>query len=559
MTLKCSEITNFLSWRDSTILYCFLVASASCHLALPHIIRPMLRVLKFVRTTYIPLEVFLSIQWIFWILSKNLTNFCSNRHASGHQRTFLAWRPDQYEWTWLHQCISVEWGMFLPSARGVELEVHCDDDRWSYLESTRSPHGLQRHLLILSVEALPVRLQVLHSGCFCCSCLAFAFAFLVVIAFLCVAVVTGGIVVGSSTWSPAVFRPISSSASSCTCWCLYCSCCLCCSCDFLSGVGVCLCPSPCLSWESRLASCCHHPHPLHFQLIRSDLLQSFGKSNTIATQLFSGTLGVCTQLQVVPQKIGTRFIVTVYLTASAKAVPDARSHSPTSSSQALQPDSKPSAWPHQSFASVMIFCIKAYCRFWVSGAYLLRIRRHASACLILQQIGQEFGHCLSWSKPTSNTTVCSTSNVHRPALARLPGRSDFVRLRICPSTVKRLCWRGSSGFGSWSESLDALHRFHRTKAACPGLSGPKAIRHQELPSYSKLCSFFVDLRFQRTGSATTYEYKMTVWLHLFLKTRWWDDLSQGLLRSKRERTENLPCIVQLICACLCTSWRRKKR
>ena len=58
--------------------------------------------------------------------------------------------------------------------------------------------------------------------------------------------------------------------SSCTCWCLYCSCCLCCSCDFLSGFGVCICPSLCLSWESRLASCCHHPHMFHFQLTRSD-------------------------------------------------------------------------------------------------------------------------------------------------------------------------------------------------------------------------------------------------------------------------------------------------
>ena len=38
-------------------------------------------------------------------------------------------------------------------------------------------------------------------------------AFLVVLAFLCVAVVTGGIIAGSSTWSPAVFRPVSSSAT----------------------------------------------------------------------------------------------------------------------------------------------------------------------------------------------------------------------------------------------------------------------------------------------------------------------------------------------------------
>ena len=42
---------------------------------------------------------------------------------------------------------------------------------------------------------------------------ASAFAFLVVLAFLRVVVVTGGIVRGTSTWSPAVFLPVSSSAT----------------------------------------------------------------------------------------------------------------------------------------------------------------------------------------------------------------------------------------------------------------------------------------------------------------------------------------------------------
>ena len=51
--------------------------------------------------------------------------------------------------------------MFLP-ARRVELEFHCDGDRWSHLESTRSRNGLLRHLLILPVETLPIRLEVLH-------------------------------------------------------------------------------------------------------------------------------------------------------------------------------------------------------------------------------------------------------------------------------------------------------------------------------------------------------------------------------------------------------------
>ena len=48
MTLKSSEVKNFLSWQISTTLKYFLVASASLHFALPHFIRPMLGVLKIV-------------------------------------------------------------------------------------------------------------------------------------------------------------------------------------------------------------------------------------------------------------------------------------------------------------------------------------------------------------------------------------------------------------------------------------------------------------------------------------------------------------------------------
>ena len=52
--------------------------------------------------------------------------------------------------------------MFLLSAHRVELEVQCDDDGWSHLELTRSLSWLQRHLLVLSVETLPIRLEFLH-------------------------------------------------------------------------------------------------------------------------------------------------------------------------------------------------------------------------------------------------------------------------------------------------------------------------------------------------------------------------------------------------------------
>ena len=58
-------------------------------------------------TTCILEEVLLSIEWILWILSKNMTNSCSRR-LSYRQCAFLAWRPSQCAWTWLHQCISVE-------------------------------------------------------------------------------------------------------------------------------------------------------------------------------------------------------------------------------------------------------------------------------------------------------------------------------------------------------------------------------------------------------------------------------------------------------------------
>ena len=79
MTLKSSEIKNFLSWRVSTILTSCLVASASCHLALPHIIRPTLRVLKLcaedhlsvsrIRSPHLLVEVILRAEEVFSLLA----------------------------------------------------------------------------------------------------------------------------------------------------------------------------------------------------------------------------------------------------------------------------------------------------------------------------------------------------------------------------------------------------------------------------------------------------------------------------------------------------------
>ena len=52
--------------------------------------------------------------------------------------------------------------MFLLSARGVELEVQRDDDKVKSSCIAHKFFGLQRHLSILSVEALPFRLEILH-------------------------------------------------------------------------------------------------------------------------------------------------------------------------------------------------------------------------------------------------------------------------------------------------------------------------------------------------------------------------------------------------------------
>ena len=41
---------------------------------------------------------------------------------------------------------------FLPSTRRVKFDVHYDDETWTRLPSTRSRHGLPRHLLMLPVE-----------------------------------------------------------------------------------------------------------------------------------------------------------------------------------------------------------------------------------------------------------------------------------------------------------------------------------------------------------------------------------------------------------------------
>ena len=161
---------------------------------------------------------------------------------------------------------------------------------------------------------------------------AFALTFFVVLACVCVAV---GVVVCTSSWSPAIFHPMSSSAhSSCKSWHLYCLC------ECLANFGVCLGLSHRPCWETPPATCCHHQH-----LFRSLLMLS--SAHIPRCKLFL-------------TKIGAMFIITVYWTASARGVPEARSDSPTSNSQVLKPDSNPSVCSHQRFTGIMIFDIKAY-------------------------------------------------------------------------------------------------------------------------------------------------------------------------------------------------------
>ena len=91
-----------------------------------------------------------------WNLSKNLTNFDPHRHSNNRQYVVLATRPGWYKWLWSRQCGSVEKGMFLLSARRVELEVRSDHDKRNPLPLTKGHCWLLRHLLFrLLVETFP--------------------------------------------------------------------------------------------------------------------------------------------------------------------------------------------------------------------------------------------------------------------------------------------------------------------------------------------------------------------------------------------------------------------
>ena len=123
---------------------------------------------------------------------------------------------------------------------------------------------------------------------------------------------------------------------------------------------------------------------------------------------------------------------------------------------------------------------------------------------IPQQIGQEFGHCLSLSRPTNSTSVCSTSGgiaqrfhcyqgdpialdfalVHQRVRDRtdephVDSEAEEKVLILCVVSIER----------RWlAQASQVLEQF-----------GIKRFRHSG-----------DSVRFQRTGSATMYEYKMTI-------------------------------------------------
>ena len=164
-------------------------------------------------------------------------------------------------------------------------------------------------------------------------------------------------------------------------------------------------------------------------------------------------------------------------------MPKACSHSPTSSSKTLGPDSKPSVWSHLGYAGIMIFCITAYCRFWKSGAYLLCISRHPSDRLDSQTDRDTAFRYQSQRvvRLYAALQMCITK------LFLMPKRLDSARFRTCTSTVESLCCRGSCG------SFISIER-----------------RCLPWASQSGFCSVYVDQRFQRTSFATMYDYMITV-------------------------------------------------
>ena len=110
-------------------------------------------------------------------------------------------------------------------------------------------------------------------------------------------------------------------------------------------------PLPFLLSFLRESTCiCHHLHSFHFQMTRSDSLQSFERSNTTATRLLEERhCWDMHQLQTVSKK--NRGHIHHHCVLDCICQRSSRSTFPLSDVQLqdLSPDSKPSVWTHQGF------------------------------------------------------------------------------------------------------------------------------------------------------------------------------------------------------------------
>ena len=190
------------------------------------------------------------------------------------------------------------------------------------------------------------------TGCLC-------IALLVAIAFVCKTVVTVAVVVCSSTWYPAIFHPMSRSAT------------------VLARVGVSIarlalvaCASSFLVLEFAFPLPCAFLETVDLHpvvIIRTCSISSrhgwgcskvSGRKTPLQQSCSkSGTVCICTQLQSVPKKNRCHIHHHCVLTVSARTAPGAPYHSPTSTSQAPKPDSKPSVCKHHDLLHQSILTI----------------------------------------------------------------------------------------------------------------------------------------------------------------------------------------------------------
>ena len=97
------------------------------------------------RTMKTHLEVFRPLWWIVWTQSTNLKGLGILRYSNNRLCDVQASHPRSYLLLWLLQCIVVELGMILLSARTVWLSVQRDDGKCSSLKWTRNQFLCHHH------------------------------------------------------------------------------------------------------------------------------------------------------------------------------------------------------------------------------------------------------------------------------------------------------------------------------------------------------------------------------------------------------------------------------